>query len=222
MSPSPPSAPRKPPIRKAVAAERAQDDAAKVVARERAIKAAAVDCIRRLGARKVAVEDIAQAAGVSRRTFYRFFPGRRAVMAAVVLDRLQAIADGVTRVLSRCQDFEESVVAGSLETMRLATADKIYSSIVEEDHTLMLEQQRPGPEGPLEHLFMSNWARVFAAARADGILRPGITDHEAAEWIMDIHRLLILREDMGEAQKANVLRKFVLPSLVIESALPRN
>lgn len=208
MSPS-----HAPAVRKARAPDPADTALAKAEAREREIKAATVECIRRLGARKVAVEDIAKAAGISRRTFYRFFTGRRAVMEAVVLDRLRAIAEGVSKVLSRCHSFEEAVVVGSLETMRMAAADKIYSSIVEEDHTLMLEQQRGGPEGPLEQLFMSNWAKVFEAARADGVLRAGITDHEAAEWIMDMHRLLILREDLGDEQKANVLRKFVLPSL---------
>jgi AcrR family transcriptional regulator len=215
LSPSP-----TPPVRKARAPAPADLASAKVETREREIKAAAVECIRKLGARKVAVEDIAKAAGISRRTFYRFFSGRRAVMEAVVLDRLRAIADGMSKVLSRCRDFEEAVVIGSLETMRMATADKIYSSIVEEDHTLMLEQQRGGPEGPLEQLFMSNWAKVFEAARADGVLRSGITDHEAAEWIMDMHRLLILREDLGDEQKANVLRKFVLPSLTARDPVP--
>jgi AcrR family transcriptional regulator len=183
-------------------------------ARERDIRIAAVECIRRFGARKVSVEDIAKAAGVSRRTFYRFFPGRRAVMEAVVLDRLRIMADGVAEVIARCRDFEDAVVTASLETMHMARADRIYTSIVEEDHTLMLEQRRGGIEGPLEQLFMRNWGPVFAAARADGVLRSSLSDHEAAEWMMDMHRLLILREDLDDAQKASILRKFVLPSLV--------
>jgi AcrR family transcriptional regulator len=182
--------------------------------RERDIKVAAVECIRRFGARKVSVEDIAKAAGVSRRTFYRFFPGRRALMEAVVLDRLRIMADGVADVLARCTDFEDAIVTASLETMHMARADRIYTSIVEEDRTLMLEQQRGGLQGPLEQLFMRNWGPVFAAARRDGVLRPSLSDHEAAEWIMDMHRLLILREDLDDTQKANILRKFVLPSLV--------
>jgi len=182
--------------------------------REHDIKVAAVECIRRFGARKVAVEDIAKAAGVSRRTFYRFFSGRRAVMEAVVLDRLRIMADGVAQVLAHCSDFEDAIVTGSLETIHMARADRIYASIVEEDHTLMLEQQRGGPQGPLEQLFMRNWQPVFGAARAEGILRPSLSDHEVAEWIMDMHRLLILREDLDDGQKANILRKFVLPSLV--------
>ncbi len=201
------------PSRTSVKASPPASDEARTLEREKAIKAAAVDCIRRHGARKVAVEDIAAAAGVSRRTFYRFFSGRRSVMEAVVLDRLKAMAERVTKVLDRCETFEDCIITGSLETMRIATADKIYSSIVEEDHTLLLEQQRGGPSGPLEQLFMSNWARVFRKARQDGLLRDGVSDHEAAEWIMDIHRLLILREDLTDEQKVALLRKFVLPSL---------
>ena len=176
------------------------------------IKAAAVRCIRKSGARKLNVEDIAGAAGVSRRTFYRFFATRREVMEAVLLDRLRAIAAGVAEVLRGCSSFEESVVVGSLATANLATADTIYTAIVEADSTLLLEER--GINGQLERLFMSSWASVIARAREEGLLRPEITDDVAAEWIMDIHRLLIIRADLDDQQKADLIRKFVLPSLL--------
>src|ERR1700677_3620482 len=99
--------------------EGAGKDAA-VEARERAIKEAALRLIRRHGARKVAVEDIAIAAGVSRRTFYRFFTGRRALMEAIVLDRLRVLAEGVKAVIRECDEVESRVLVGSVETMRLA------------------------------------------------------------------------------------------------------
>jgi AcrR family transcriptional regulator len=188
--------------------------AEKIQARERAIKDAALRCIRRHGAKKVAVEDIAIAAGVSRRTFYRSFTGRRALMEAVVLDRLREIADGVKAVLRTCEGFEESVIVGTIETMRLAKADKIYSSIVEEDNTLQFDRQPNDPSEPIESLAMSIWADTFDLARAEGVLRPTFANQEALDWLIDVHRLLALRMDLTEEEQADRLRRFVLPSLM--------
>ncbi len=197
---------------KGSSAEETAED--KIESRERAIKEAALRCIRRHGVKKVAVEDIAIAAGVSRRTFYRFFTGRRAIMEAIVLDRLSAIADRLASVIQQCEDFESSVIVGTIETMRLVAADKIYMDIVSEDRSLQFDLQRSGPERPRETLFMKNWATVFDRAREDGVLRPTITNYEAEDWLMDIHRLLVLRDDLSDAEKAERLRKFVLPALV--------
>ena len=197
---------------KGLARESAAKDAA-VEGRERTIKEAALRCIRRHGARKVAIEDIAIAAGVSRRTFYRFYTGRRALMEAIVLDRLRVLAEGVKAVIRECDDFESRVVRGSVETMRLARADKIYHDIVGEDNTLMFDEN-PGPDGPREVLSTSIWAGVFERARAEGVLRPTITNHEAQEWLIDAHRLLVMREDLSEDEQADRLRRFVLPAFM--------
>ncbi len=190
----------------------ATEDKAEV--RERVIKEAALRCIRRHGVKKVAVEDIAIAAGVSRRTFYRFFANRRAIMEAIVLDRLSAFADRLASVIQQCEDFESSVIIGTIETLRLVAADKIYTDIVTEDPSLQFDLQRSGPNRPRETLFMRNWADVFDRAREAGVLRPTITNHEAEDWMMDIHRLLVLRDDLSDEEKAERLRKFVLPSLI--------
>jgi AcrR family transcriptional regulator len=198
---------------KVPARESAAKDAA-VEARERAIKEAALRCIRRHGVRKVAVEDIAIAAGVSRRTFYRFYTGRRALMEAIVLDRLRVLAEGVKAVIRECDDFESRVVRGSVETMRLARADKIYHDIVGEDNTLMFDENPGSPDGPREVLSTSIWADVFERAREEGVLRPTITNHEAQEWLIDAHRLLVMREDLSEDEQADRLRRFVLPAFM--------
>jgi AcrR family transcriptional regulator len=181
--------------------------------REQAIKRAAVKSIARYGAKKVAVEDIAMAAGVSRRTFYRFFTGRRAVMEAVLMDRLEKIAEGIKAAVRKCSSFEEAVIAGTVATMRLAGADSIYLSIVEDDPALPVER-RAGADSPLEKLFLSIWSDVLQGAQQTGVLRGDITVHDAATWLMDVHAMLIQHVDMDEAQKVERLRTFVLPSLM--------
>jgi AcrR family transcriptional regulator len=187
--------------------------------RRREILDAAIKCIRRFGARKVAVEDIAEAAGLSRRTLYRFFANRRQIMQAVVIERLGSVAAGVKAALRLCDGFEESVVVGTVETIRLARTDRIYQSIVDEDRTLTLDDEPADPEAPLQKLTDGIWAEVFAAARRDGKLRSTITDQEALAWLVEVHRLFDLRHDLTDEDIAGVLRRFVLPSLVPDDRL---
>ena len=197
-----------------------QEDAqAKMDRRRRDILDAAIKCVRRYGAKKVAVEDIAQAAGISRRTLYRFFPGRRDIMKAVVYDRLTAVAAGVKSALRLCDGFEESILVGTVETIRLARADRIFEAIVEEDRSLILDDDPAEPGAPIRALTASIWAGVFAGARAEGMLRPTISNEEALAWLIQVHELFDVRRDLTEAQITDVLRKFVLPSLVPDDAL---
>ena len=63
-------------------------------------------------------------------------------------------------------------------------------------------------------LSTSIWAGVFERARAEGLLRPTITNHEAQEWLIDVHRLLARREDLSEDEQADRLRRFVLPAFM--------
>lgn len=194
---------------------------ARVEHRRQQILDAATKCIRRYGARKVAVEDIAQAAGISRRTLYRFYPGRRDIMQAVVYGRLTILAEGVKAALRLCDGFEECVLVGTIETIRRARADKIFESIVDEDRSLTLDDDPKNPAAPIKTLTASIWADIFAEARAAGALRSTITDAEALEWLVEVHRLFDLRRELSDEEITDVLRKFVLPSLVPDVRLGR-
>jgi TetR/AcrR family transcriptional regulator len=195
-------------------------DRDRIERRRRDILDAAIKCIRRYGAKKVSVEDIAEVAGISRRTLYRFFPGRRDIIRAVVYDRLTAVSAGVKAALQLCDGFEESVIVGTVETMRLARADRIFEALVAEDRSLTFDD--PGdPERRITALSASIWADVFDRARAAGMLRSSMDNREAMNWLIHVHELFDVRRDMSEEEMAEVLRKFVLPSLVPDDRIGR-
>lgn len=193
------------------------DEDARAEERRREILDAAVRCIRRYSVRKVAVEDIAREAGISRRTLYRLYPGRRAILAAIVLDRLTKLAAGVKSALKTCGSFEQSIIVGTIETIRLARADRIFEALVEDDHTLTIDEHPDAPDAPVRSLSKSVWLDVFTDAQAQGLLRTNVTAQDAMDWLIEIHRLLDLRDDLDAAAIEALLRKFVLPSLVSDA-----
>lgn len=179
---------------------------------------AAVKCILKYGADRISVEDIADAAGVSRRTLYRAYPTRRAIMSAVLLDRLREIARKVQAVLAKCESFEDKVVYGTLETFRLVEADKVYTSLVAADPALVRDYQHSPVAGALVQMFLSSWAKVFEDAQAEGLLRPDISLAQAEDWMLNVHILLDVRRDLSEKDCVDLLRRFVLPSMTSASA----
>jgi AcrR family transcriptional regulator len=174
---------------------------------------AAVRCVRRLGASKVSVEDIAAEAGVSRRTLYRLYPNRRAIMRAVIFHRLEKIAAAIQDMMRKCTTFEDCVVTGSIQTIKIANKDEVYLSIFEEDRTLILNNPSYRTGTQVEPLFLSTWAGIFDRGRKEGKIPKNLTNHELADWLMNIHQMLEWREDLSDEEQAALLRTFVLPSL---------
>jgi AcrR family transcriptional regulator len=176
---------------------------------------AAIRCIRKHGARKVSVEDIASEAGISRRTLYRLYPNRRGIMRAVIFHRLEKIAAAIQETMRKCTTFDDLVVTGSIQTIKIANRDEIYLSIAEEDRTLVLDNPSYRQGTQVEPLFLSTWGAVFALGRREGKIHKSLTDHQLADWLMSVHQMIDWREDLNDAQKAALLRNFVLPSLKV-------
>jgi len=181
--------------------------------RRQIVLEAAARCVRRLGVRKVSIEDIAEEASISRRTLYRLYPNRRAIMRSLIFHRLEKIALAIQEMMRKCRTFEDCVVTGSVQTIKIANKDVVYLAIFEDDRTLILDLPHAPDEKKIEPLFLSTWAPIFKRGREEGKIPVHMTDHQLADWLMNIHQMLEWRHDMSEKEQAALMRTFVLPSL---------
>lgn len=69
----------------------------KKLATRRSLRRVALDLVAERGFAHVTVEDIAEAADVSPRTFFNYFPSKEAVLFAADPDRITALREGVVR-----------------------------------------------------------------------------------------------------------------------------
>ncbi len=71
----------------------------------------ALRAIARFGLAKLTVDDVARQAGISRATLYRYFPGRGAVLAAVVRSETERLQRGLDDALGDVTSLPEALAA---------------------------------------------------------------------------------------------------------------
>jgi AcrR family transcriptional regulator len=178
---------------------------------QRVLEAARV-CCERWGRSKVTVDDIAGAAGTSRATVYRLFPGGRDALFEAM--RARETADFFAELqghLEACQTLEDVVVVGLVAATRLLRDD---------EHLQLMLASTPGDVA--QDLTVEGLPNIIATAQASlhPFLAPHLDDAQAGELAEWLSRLVIsyflapsTRVDLGDpVAAATFARRFVLPA----------
>lgn len=120
--------------------------------RERILQAA-LSVMAARGLAKLALEDVARAAGVSRQTVYRYFGSRDALVTAVILREEETFIAAVSAAAEEHADFRDAVEALITAALRVARAHPLLDRLLETE-----------PEALLPFL-LSGRAPVLSAAR---------------------------------------------------------
>lgn len=135
------------------------------------------------GLRRTTVDDVANAAGVSRATLYRAFPGGRDTILQAVLDAERAALHRTLEAAMRdCDELADALAAAySAATVWLVEHDVLERMMFEEPATL------------LTHLEFEQFDRTLAAAAADlsGLLERFVAPDVAARLIEWSVRLVV-------------------------------
>ncbi|UUY02993.1 TetR/AcrR family transcriptional regulator [Svornostia abyssi] len=136
-----------------------------------AILDAALWRFERFGIAKSTVEDVARRAKVARVTVYRRFPGKEALVGAVVMRELRRFQEQLTAAMDPFEDPADQVVEGFAFTLWTARSHPLFTRLLESE-----------PEALLPHLTTEGApfleaGRAFVAARMASQL-PGERTHE--------------------------------------------
>ncbi len=179
---------------------------------ETAILDAVRDCVERWGPEKVTVDDIAAAAGVSRATLYRLFPGGKDVLFEAY--RVRELNEFFHRITSALDRLDGSADVEDIVVQLVVTATRELRS---DEHLALLLAAEPGEV--LTQLTVAGLPRILRVANA--YIAPVLEPHlpvERAPLLIDllvritISYFLARSEhvDLGDPTSA---REFLRPGL---------
>ena len=173
-----------------------------------------LECIGRWGIAKTTVEDVARAAGVSRATVYRAFPGGKdVVFEAVVRRESSRFLAEITNRLDAAETLEDAAVIGMVGAARFLTGHEGLR------YLLAHEPERVLPAFAFHR--MDGALAVVTAATAPHLRRFVVDDAAAvagAEWIVRLVLSYSIEPRPGldltdEADVRPFVRTYVLPAL---------
>lgn len=172
---------------------------------------AAKRCCEQWGVEKVTVDDIAAAAGVSRATLYRIFPGGKDVLFEAMRVRERAeFFDALTTQVTDVDDFEELVVRLVVTATRELRAD---------EHLALMLASEPGET--LVELTADGMPRIIETATdyLGPLLKPHLDPGLAPVLIELLVRITLSyflapseHVDLGDPESA---RAFLRPGLAL-------
>jgi AcrR family transcriptional regulator len=94
---------------------------------------AAFEALRDFGLSRTTVEDVAQRAGLSRQTVYRYFPSKDALIVSLVAREEEAFIAGVREAVDGHQDLGPAIADGVRFVLRFAREHPLLDRLLETD-----------------------------------------------------------------------------------------
>ncbi|BCN82209.1 TetR/AcrR family transcriptional regulator [Prescottella equi] len=160
------------------------------------ITAAATDLFLERGFDRVGVLDVAERAGCSRATLYRYVGGKPAIVAAVVSSAAASVAEDVARAVAHL-DGAERVVEAILTSVAAVRADPALS--------YWFAHNRTGAANG--YLASSPDLARFATT-----LTGAVADDLAGEWIVRVVLTLLAWPGADGDTERHMVRHFVAPA----------
>ena len=180
--------------------------------REKILDAAA-KCFQKCGVSATTMEDIANTAGLGRKTLYRTFSSRSELIDALAIHHIDLFLDQIKSLVDHSATLEEAIVVGIVEILRQYRKDKVLMAAIEASSDHGVEHYLTDPDSPLLNIMQAVWAATFARARKTGELRSDMSDRDLSSWLLGVYLLLLLRSDMDANAQRRLLQELVMPGL---------
>jgi AcrR family transcriptional regulator len=184
------------------------------------VLAAARRCFARYGVDRTTMHDIAKEAGIGRTGVYRLGLTRPELTEAAIVSRLRELGEGIRPIADRDAPFAELLLDTSIATVDAARSDPELHHLLNTTTTVSLHRLITGHESSMQTIVLDVLGPMLQRGRAQGEMRPEISDDRAIEWLRGVYLMLILREDLDADAERALVADFVLPSLLAPARRP--
>ena len=175
---------------------------------------AAIRCFERFGPQRTSMNDIADEAGISRRTLYRQFDDRPALVAEILERRLSELHASVLAHLATYDDIQEALVEGSLFSVEAGESDDLVSEIVRHEHAGTPERFLLRVNETIAASVLESWSTVLERGRSEGRVRTDLSDQRVVELVMTVQTVALLRDDLGRDGRRQLFRDLLVGALL--------
>ncbi len=163
------------------------------------------------GIRAFRMGRVAEAAGCSRATLYRYFPNRDSLLQAYMVREAEHFQRQLGQRLGRCKSFAEQIVEGVVGSLELIRQRQQVAPFFTEEGMGLTNYLAANLEAQLELVARG----LEQASNADGVpggLRRGVSPRQAAEWMTRI--ILSFAAMQGPPRSPTQLRHYLRLLLV--------
>jgi TetR/AcrR family transcriptional regulator len=148
----------------------------------RRILDAAGRCIVRRGNTQVRMGEVADEAGVSRSTVYRYFPGRDDVLLGLMMMRVDNALGELVRSLPAPDDPVRSVPAMVLARVESVDGNALNEALFAAESTSVATALEKGSE-PIVELLLRHYGPLLNRWKAAGLLYPDVDFRSIVQWL---------------------------------------
>jgi TetR/AcrR family transcriptional regulator len=150
-------------------------------ARRRLLDAAG-RCIARRGNAQIRMAEIADEAGVSRSTVYRYFPGRDEVLLGLMLMRLDKALDALVRSLRHPDDPVRSLPEMVLVPVESVAGNPLNEALFAAESTAVATALEMGSE-PIVELLLRHYEPLLQRWKLAGCLYDDLDPRSLVQWL---------------------------------------
>lgn len=173
--------------------------------------AAASQCFSRYGIRKTSMNDVADAAGISRPALYRLFSDRQALITAVMAARVEELIDTVLPRALECATLAESVVEASVQAIAFIRQTPDLYRLFGETTIGRASLDLLGTNSGGLLLGSRVWTPLLDGGRARGEVREGFDDDDFIEWVSTLILVYSERHDLTLDRLRSLFMKNLAP-----------
>lgn len=166
---------------------------------------AAIRCFKQYGPHRTSMTDIAEAAGISRKTLYRMFEDRPTLVEQVLVRIFGDMRKKIAKRVSPIKDTRKAIQQGILVSVDVASKDSLFNAIMQKDSEYQIEQLLVrGNDAVLEYM-IEFWGPYIDQGRKEGLIRASLSDERIFELIMSFQSVLLMRDDSNQKVRQEFL-----------------
>ena len=176
---------------------------------------AATACFQKFGIRRTTMDDVAEAAGVSRKTVYNYFENKNSLISEVIAQEARRVADEARARLAHDLPPAELLVEAELALLDAARRSPYVNMLLGPD-AVTLTAEVVDHSTRVMQVERDYWDPILERLRDAGHLR--VNDlTEVVEWLTFFHFVLVARPatfDGSEERTRTMLHRYLVPALV--------